>query len=158
MHEIPAGLEQKAFISIEGVFFAIVRICQVANVLQFSNGKQPGFLTVCMPDTSTARLLGYLSDQLQPLTAKQPRRQMSWIQHPHPISFSIYFFSPKAGTEIAFQNSEILQETKWPFFTLVRKLGAGRGGSKQAPHGWSSSLEVFAHREQCKVWTSWSTE
>lgn len=85
--------------------------------------------------------------------SKQPRRQISEIQHPHPISFFIYFFNSKAGTEIAFQNTEILQETNWPFSILVRKVWAGREGSKQALHSWRSSLEVFAHQEQFTIQT-----
>lgn len=91
MHEIPVGLEQKAFISVEAFFTIVVRICQVANVLQFANGKWSGFLTVCLPDTSAARLLGYLSHRFPTFAAKQPWRQMSQIQPPHPISFFIYF-------------------------------------------------------------------
>lgn len=79
------------------------------NVLQFPNGKRSGFLTVCLPDTSAARLLGLLPDPSP--TAKQPWRQMSQLQPPHPISFFIYFLCSEAGTEIVFQNPEILQET-----------------------------------------------
>lgn len=73
-------------------------------------------------------------------------------------NFLLYFFYSKAGTEITFQNIEILQETNWPFSILVRKPWAGREGSKQALHGSSSSLEVFAHQEQCTVQKSCSTE
>lgn len=95
MHEIPVGLEQKAFISAEAFFAIVVKVCQVANVLQFSNGKGSGFLAVCLPESSAARLLGHLRYPFQPLAAKQPWRQMSRIQPPHPISFFIYFLAQK---------------------------------------------------------------
>lgn len=136
-----------------GAFFfsIVVKICQIENTLQFSSGKWSGFRTVSLPDTSAAHLLGYCSHWFQSNPGGRCLSSNLHIQFP---PLFLFFFCSKAGTEIALQNIEILQETNWPFPTLVRKTWAGREGSKKTLQGWMSLLEVFSHQKKCTVWTS----
>lgn len=82
---------------------------------------------VCLPDTSAAHLPGYCSHWFQSNPGGKHLSSKLYTQFPPLFSF----FHSEAGTEIAFQNIEILQETNWPFSTLVRKTWAGRVGSKK---------------------------
>lgn len=130
MHEIPVGLEQKAFISIEAFLLLLLEFVKLQMFCHFhtENGLvlqwfvcQTPQLLVCW---ATSVIDSSLSLQSNP--GGRCLRSNLHIQFP-----SFLFFRLKAGTGIEFQNIEILQETIRPFSTLVRKLWAGREGSKQ---------------------------
>lgn len=135
MHVIPVGLswswtEGISYVLEPFYFLLLFKFVKLKTFCSFQveNGL---VFRVCLPDTSATHLLGYCSPWFQSNPGGRCLSSNLYIEFP-PLFSS---FHSKAGTEIAFQNIEILRETNWPFSTLVRNTRAGRVGSKKTLQG-----------------------